>query len=387
MSRSFKVCVLTSVHQAKDVRIFEREARSLVSGGYDVTIVAPHVSDELVSSIRIRALPRVPGRLHRFTSTVWEAYRAACSECANVYHFHDPELIPIALLLKLRGKRVVYDVHEDVPRDIMMKAWILPILRRPAAMGAAAVHFISAIAFDRVIAATPVIAARFPGGKAVVIQNFPWLESSNGVAPKPYSRRESLLAYVGGISRERGVLEMVRALALLDAAPGARLVLAGEFDGSELKAELGRTRGFERVDHRGWLSRDAVSALLGTVRAGLVLFHPFQSHVEAQPNKLFEYMAAGLPVIASDFPLWRTIVEDAGCGLLVDPLDPAKIANAIEWILCHPDEAEEMGRRGLAAVRSKYNWNQESQKLLSLYSGLVDRSFVGEAPRRMEASE
>ena len=129
-------------------------------------------------------------------------------------------------------------------------------------------------------------------------------------------------------------------------------------------------RGWDRVEELGTLGRSEVAQLFGQVSAGLVIFLPEPNHVEAMPNKLFEYMSAGIPVIASDFPLWHGIVEGAGCGLLVDPLDPRAIAGAIEHLLTHPEEAEAMGRRGRQAVERWYNWENEESKLLQLYASL-----------------
>ena len=164
---------------------------------------------------------------------------------------------------------------------------------------------------------------------------------------------------------------MVQAMGIIG-DPRVRLQLAGEFDSQQHKQQLTSLPGWQSVDYHGWASRPQVAELLGNVRAGLVLFHPLPNHLDAQPNKMFEYMAAGLPVIASDFPLWREIVEGAGCGLLVDPQDPAAIAAAISWVASHPDEAEAMGRRGRQAVEEKYNWEQESAKLIQLYERLLE---------------
>jgi hypothetical protein len=135
-----------------------------------------------------------------------------------------------------------------------------------------------------------------------------------------------------------------------------------------------KQHGWEKIRFLGWQSRNCIVSLLAEVRMGLVLFHPAPNHIDAQPNKLFEYMSAALPVIASDFPLWRRIIEGAGCGLLVDPLDPQAIANAIEYLLTHPSEAEAMGQRGREAVQKWYNWEPEAEKLVRFYDDLSARS-------------
>src|SRR5690606_22488290 len=186
-----------------------------------------------------------------------------------------------------------------------------------------------------------------------------------------YRSRENAFVYVGGIEEVRGAREMVHAMGLLNDVVPARLDLAGRYTPHELERQLQRDRGWPHVRYHGWAARPLVAKLLGQARAGLVVLQPTENYADGYPVKMFEYMAAGLPVIASDFPLWRRIVEDAGCGLLVDPRDPKVIAAAMRWILEHPVEACEMGQRGLQAVNRVYNWRRESEKLIALYEHLA----------------
>lgn len=365
-----KICILTSVHRPTDTRIFYREAKTLAGAGYETVLVAPHDRDEIVAGVRVRAVPQPGGRPVRMTRTVWQVYRSAMAENADIYHFHDPELIPAGIMLKWRGKRVIYDVHEHVPRQILDKDWIPRCCRGMAAGLARVTEAAAARLVDGIVAATPVIAEQFPVDKTVLVQNFP----SPGELARPrrvaYSERPPLFAYVGIIGVTRGIREMVEAMALLPATLNARLVLAGSFNPPGLEKEMRGVPGWEKVDFMGWQSRAQVAEILSRVRAGLVTGYPTPNNLNGYPNKLFEYMSAGIPVIASDFPLWRGIVEDAGCGVVADPLDPRSIARAMQWLLEHPGEAEAMGERGRAAVAAKYNWDAEARKLLRLYEQL-----------------
>jgi len=231
---------------------------------------------------------------------------------------------------------------------------------------------LAASSVDAVIVATPAIARRFPAGKALIVRNYPILDEwvSAGDA-NTYAERPPLVAYVGKIEGVRGPTEMVEAIRIIDGVPGIRLALAGDFAPAELESELRSLSGWERVDRMGFLSRSDLGLLLARCRIGLVLLHPAPNHIEAQPNKLFEYMAAGLPVVASDFPLWRDLIEGLGCGLVVNPLDPGEIAGAISILLEDPLRAEAMGRRGKEAIAAKYNWNIEARDFLNLYGQIT----------------
>lgn len=367
-----KICIITTVHAPLDIRIFQKEAKALVQEGYDVSLIAQHERDEIVGGVKIIAIPKSKNRFTRFFGLTWKAFYNAFRQKADVYHFHDPELIPCGILLKILKKgKVVYDVHEDLPKQILTKYWIPTGLRKVVAWCSQLVEAIGAFFFDRIVAATPKIAERFPNSKTVVVQNYPRLDELIMENTIPYSQRPPYVVYVGVISRPRGIEEMVRAVGLLPEELKVRLVLAGSFSPIALEKELLQRPEWERVEFLGWQTREKVATILANSRIGLVVFHPVPNHINAQPNKLFEYMSSKIPVIASDFPLWRDIVVKTGCGLLVDPLKPEEIAQAIQWLLENPDEAQAMGERGREAVQSQYNWSIEEKKLLQMYKELL----------------
>ena len=364
--------MLSSVHSPFDVRIYHKECRTLAEAGYEVTFIFPSEQSASSNGIRMVHVHREKNRFLRMTQGVWHVYRKAVEIDAEVYHFHDPELIPVGLLLRLRGKHVIYDVHEDVPRDIISKYWVWRPLRRALAVAVEFVEAVGARSFNGICAATPTIARRFPSQRTEVVRNYPRLDIQTSLGAIPYEQRAATCVYVGLIGADRGAREMVDSVALVPEDRKVRLVLAGPYDPPELEVEFRVRPGWSRVDSVGWLSRLEVTELLGKARIGLVVLHPTAFFVESLPVKMFEYMAAGIPLIASDFPLWKQIVGRHRCGILVNPLFPTEIARAISWLLENPDEAQAMGRRGAEAVRALYNWEQESEKLLNFYSRVTN---------------
>ncbi|HTD21232.1 MAG TPA: glycosyltransferase family 4 protein [Terriglobales bacterium] len=365
-----RVVHLTSVHPPFDTRIFHKECKSLAMAGYDVTLIAPHSEGDLVrDGVKLRAVTPPRDRRERLMHTVPQVYRAAVRENAEIYHFHDPELLPMSVLLRMRGKKVIYDVHEDYSGTMSGKKWLPVALHGPAAIAVRVCEAVFSAACNRVIAVTPKIAGKFRPGKTRVVQNFPWTHELRCSESLPYEKRDPVVVYVGGLADLRGLREMTQAIHLVAKKMPARLLIGGQVR-SGAKAEFGGGGENGVVEYLGQLSRPQVAALLARARVGLVLHHPHGNYLHGQPTKVFEYMSAGLPVLASDFPVCRRVIEPAACGLLIDPLNPEAIAEALVWLLRNPSQAAEMGRNGQRAVAETYNWESESQRLMDTYAEL-----------------
>jgi glycosyltransferase involved in cell wall biosynthesis len=379
-----RVVHITSVHEALDVRIFYKECQSLACAGYEVVLLSNDPQDFTQAGVSVRGLGQFSGRLQRITSKMWRMGREAFRLNAEIYHIHDPELLPLALVLRIAGKQGVYDIHEDLPRTVLYKHYIPQWLRRPLMRFIQIVENTAARLMTGLVTATPVIGRRFEriNRNTVVVNNFPIMHELAPVTGRPWEERSCAAAYIGGIAVERGARELLAAIDLIN-PPNARLKLAGWFSDPTLQPELEKAAGWQRVDWYGLQDRTQIAELLGSVRLGLVVLHPEDNFVVSQPVKLFEYMAAGIPVVLSDFPLWRSMIEEEGCGLLVDPLDPAAIANAMTYLLTHDDEAKTMGQRGRAAVEKRFNWDAEERKLLAFYSQLNRADFATEALREI----
>ncbi|MBS0576707.1 MAG: glycosyltransferase [Proteobacteria bacterium] len=364
-----RVVHLSTVHARKDTRIFLKECRTLAEAGFDTSlVVADGGSDEVKDGVKIFGLPCARGRLGRMHGSVRRVLAKALELDADVYHLHDPELLQIALRLMRNGKRVIFDSHEDLPRQILGKHWVPYPLRHSAAWLSERIEDYLAPRLSGVVAATPHIAERFRRliGNTVNINNYPLLDELAPPAATARKRRMQV-CYVGGITRIRGLKPVIEALPML---PGVRLLLCGTFGESDFEKELRAMPGWQQVDYRGQVDRVAMQSILGESMAGLVTFLPFPNHTDAQPNKMFEYMSAELPVIASDFPLWRQIVGGAQAGVCVDPRSPDAIAAAIRRLAADPHEVERMGRAGREAVLERFNWPNEAAKLVKFYEKL-----------------
>lgn len=365
------VAHLTSVHSATDIRIFHKECRTLSTAGHEVVLVAAHPRDEVLEGVRVCRLPKAATRFERISRVIPAVRRVAIQQNADLYHIHDPELIPLAWELRLRGATIVYDAHEDLSGQVHTKEWLPGSVRSLVAGAVRPLETVVSATFDGVVAATPAIAEKFDPDACVLVRNFPRQEEFARDPEIPYRDRPETLVYVGGISKVRGILTMVEALDLLPDASGVELLLAGRFESQGLLDSISGLPGWNRVTFLGWLGREELHQLLSRARAGLVTLHPTPNHVESLPIKLFEYMAAGIPVIASDFPLWRKLIEDASCGLLVRPESPEEVSAAIQQLLREPATAERWGRNGRQAIEEHYNWQKEGARLMTFYDRLI----------------
>ncbi|WP_108444323.1 glycosyltransferase family 4 protein [Halomonas denitrificans] len=367
-----KVAHLTSAHPRLDTRIFHKQCRSLSAAGHRVhLVVADGKGQEQRDGVDIHDAGRLPGRLNRILRTTRRVERLARALDADVYHLHDPELLPVGLRLKRRGKVVIYDAHEDLPRQVLAKHYLSAPVRRVLSRTVEGYQRHACRRFDAVVAATPHIRDLFSvfHPRAVDVNNFPLGGELVAGDASPAPRHEAAsVCYVGSIGSIRGIREIVRAMERLTTP--CRLQLAGRFSEASVEQEVQGYPGWSRVDALGHLDRAGVRRVMTTATAGLVTLHPVINYLDALPVKMFEYMSAGLPVIASDFPLWREIITSSDCGLCVDPLDPSAIAEAIDYLHAHPERARKMGENGQRAVAERFNWAQEERKLLDTYQAL-----------------
>ncbi len=367
-----KVCHMTSAHPVHDIRIFHKECCSLAKFGHEVYLVAPNCEEEYKDGVRIVSVEvKGKGRLNRMLKKGRAVYQKSLELDADIYHFHDPELLRFALRLKRKGKVVIYDAHEDVPKQILDKHWIPGFTRRCISKLFASYECYVAKRISGVISVTEIICDRFKSVNPNVemVANYPLMNETKALRELNIAQEPRRICYVGGLFPKRGVKELVEAMEYVD----GELVLAGTFSPPEFETELRNLNAWIKVDYRGQVSRGELIKILKSSSVGMVTLHPTASYLEALPIKMFEYMSAGIPFVASNFPYWKQIIDAENCGLVADPLNPTEISQSIQFLLNNPENAQVMGSNGYQAFMTKYNWENEEQKLNNFYKLLISK--------------
>lgn len=360
------VMLANAGHKPLDTRIFHKEARSLQQVGHKVTLIIPHREDFIKEGVQIISVSLPVKGWEQLVKCPWKIFLKARQQPRNaVFHLHDSELLLVGLALKFSGRKVIYDAHEDTPLQISYQHWIPTLVKPFYSVFYRLLEKLAGWWFDAVIVAEPVIAKYFLTRKTLLIRNFPIASSFQ----KEISLAESQfdLAYVGLLSEARGIVEMLEAHKMASAKKFMSFVLGGKFAPATLEREL---LPKYNVEYRAWLSYEEMVATLYNSKAGIIIPHPIERYKTNYPVKLFEYMAAGLPVIASKEGESAEFVREGEAGILVDPLRADEIAAAMLTLSEKPDLAAEMGKRGRKLILEKYNWENESQRLINLYKNI-----------------
>jgi len=367
-----KVCHMTSAHDSDDVRIFKKECVSLAQAGYDTYLVAKGDSRE-ESGVHVIGVGTAPeSRIRRMTEFANRVYKEALETDADIYHLHDPELLPYAVKLKKRGKKVIFDSHENHAAQIREKEY-LPVLARETVSRLYRIRETWLVSkLDAVIVPCTFDGVNIFEGRArrtCFIANYPRLEDFYN-RYDPDAQKTNDVCYVGGLTYERGIYHLVKAVY----KAGKRLLLVGSFSNGEFEARVRALPEFSCVDYMGSISNSRVAEVLQSCRVGAntLLDIGQYHHIDTFGVKVFEYMSMGIPVLLPDYPYMREMVEKYGFGICVKTDDTDDISQAICFLTDNPDKVCSMGQNGRRAVEIEFNWSTQEKKLLELYSTLAD---------------
>ncbi|QOW61726.1 glycosyltransferase [Treponema pedis] len=344
---------------------------SLVRKDYTVYEIAPNISDEVLGGVNIYSIKMPNNKWKRLLFSRNTVYNKCIQVNADIYHFHDPELIPVGVKLKKKyNKVIVFDSHEDVPAQILSKDWLPKFLRKLISMLYAYYEKQKLKFYDALVSVTPNLTSRLCNINSHVFElsNYPLLERTITLDDRKWGNS---ICFAGGISEHWLHENIIKAVNNIECV---KYRLAG-WGSTKYLSKLRKLDGWKNVDFLGKISFNDVPLFLAQSTVAMVL-NDYVPNVGYKlgslgNNKLFEAMQAGLPVICTDFILWKEIIDEWKCGICVNPHDIEAIRNAVIYLIENKDIAQQMGDNGRRAVMEKYNWNTQEKILLEMYKGLV----------------
>lgn len=363
------VCHMTSVHRHDDQRILFKECKALVEAGYEVHLIAHEAPSRTINRVKLHPVELIKASYGTWvvkTARVFaeEAYKIN----ADLYHIHNAELLGAALSLKELNVPVVYDVFEDYQQVISSQPDARGLLGKIQAAFYARREKQLACKMDLIVGAAPDLLAKYHSSGCVTIEvcDFPTLEQLN-TATVDFSAKEKAVCYIGPLARDFGLFEMIAAADQAD----LKLILAGDFISKIDRKHAQAQPGWSSVEVIPVLKREEIRRAIARSMAGIVVYHNIGDIKKTEPGQFGYYLSSGLPVIASDFPLWKKVFDEYACGFCVDPLDVDAIAGAMQLLSLNHERARSMSRQALQVALQKYNWEHERQNLIKVYQQLL----------------
>lgn len=367
------ICHISTAHHPTDDRIFYKECISLRKYGFEVYFIVPSANEESVGDITIVPLPIFKNRFKRIILGTYKTYQLAKRIDADIYHFHDPELIPLGLKLKLSGKKVIYDVHELVYHQIENKKWLGKMVT--------IIQWIylqfekrAVKKLDGIILAEDGYKDYFHSRyliykpKFQVIRNYSILSMIDLTVPINLKDYRQKMIYMGGLSKVRGIKEIIQALELINNPPV--FLLFGRWEDPGYQSECMNLAGWKHVNYLGFRKLEEIYPYLKVSDLTIAMLYPIKNYLTSLPVKAFEYMAMGKPMVLSDFPYWKEIFGN--CAYFANPHNPSDIAEKIQVLLSNKSLRKELGENGRKAVEEKYSWESEEKNLFDLYNRVLE---------------
>lgn len=369
------ICHLTTVHPRFDGRVFQKECVSIAFQGYQTyLIVADGLGEQKRKNVIIYDIGKSRyGRLGRAVFKTTSMFFTARKIKADIYHFHDPELIFSGLLLKIFGCKVVFDIHENLPLQIMHKHWIPKVLRSLISNSYRLFECLACRFFDALLVPQPTMKEEYLkiNSNTELIANFVDSSLINFESTKAESCSSScILVHAGALSDTRGLFNMLNAYACLPS--NYNLILAGNISSSDTALKAKQHGCWGELDFRGVITSEEVNDIYNESNIGLILYNNVGQYYLSYAIKLFEFMARGIPVVMPDFGEWPKFNEKYKCGICVDVQSPELVAKKIQALWDDKTLLKTLGRNGQQAIKSQFNWDLEANKLFNVYEGILN---------------
>jgi glycosyltransferase involved in cell wall biosynthesis len=376
-ARRRRVLFVQSVPHAHHPRHHYRLAAALGEAGYDVTTLAPpDLSPGQVDAVPVEYLPPRRGRLARTTSAPLTVLAAARRQ-PMVVHVVSLDLLPWAVVLRLLRRCVVlYDSNEEYDSMMLIKEWLPPWSRRLLGRLVRWAEPWLATRLDAATTALPATHEKFAraGVRSVLVRNFPPLSMMTQDGSSAGEHRYDVLLG-GSLPDDQIQLLAATAAELERVRPGVRWLLAarsyGEREQRLLESALEDEGVRKHFELRYNVPFAEMKAMMVASAIGFVLYPGDVNYGARIPIRIFEYMASGLPFVASDLPTTAEFTRGRGVAELVPAGDPVAYARALAALLDDPERQASMSARGPVLAREEYNWQRESGKLVELYRSLV----------------
>lgn len=358
----------STVHRPFDSRIYHKEIKAL-RGTYNVIFVSAQAEEEYAEgNVRIIRLKKRSGKLKRMIFSTADMLFKLLTIKADLYHFHDAELLTIGMILKLAGRKVVFDSHENTYGMILNRKWLGPIWKRKIiALLIAAFENIVTRNLTGIVLARPDLQPLYKNRNKCLFRNFPDVSVADKIKPADVRKEKPIIVYSGGMTRIRGMLQLIDAMEIV--GDRAELWLMGEWLELGLETDCMAKPGAKHVKYLGSFDYGEHFSYIKAADLGITPFLPAINHLTTMPNKPFEYMMCGLPMLMSDFKYWRSLFGEF--SVFFNPSDPASIAEKIVYCLGHKKEMQEKAELSFDILKEKYSWNSERFALLDFYKKLI----------------
>lgn len=362
-----KIVIFTTVHQTFDARIFHKEIKALREN-YKIYYLNPNISEETEEgNIKFIKLKKRKNRFFRIFFSPIDTVNQLMKINGDIYHFHDPELLISGLILKIMGKKVIFDSHENNYGLIIEKTYIKPFfLKFLIAKSVRFLELFVSIFFDGIIVARPDLKKLYKNKNILIFRNFPDL---NFKIEYKNEKKNSIpiVVYSGGLTYVRGIIQLIDAVGMLDGR--VKLHLLGEWQDKGLKEDCERRKGYRFTEYLGNFPYGEHFKYIMDADMGVVPFLPATNHLTTMPNKPFEYFLCKIPVLMSDFKYWRKVFGNI--ALFFDPLSPEDIKEKISMILENEELSKKLVVKAYEKLLSEFNWNKEKEYLLDYYKKLL----------------